>query len=113
MRKNENLIKLIDDYGSIDKEIKALTKTKEEIKKSLSDLKPGSYEGNQYILTIAETVNYSFSTEKIYEKLGKSKFLECVKVLTEKIKEFISPHDLQKFVEKTETTKRFIIKRKE
>lgn len=111
MKKNQDIVSLIDKYGDINKEIKVLSETKEKLKKELLEyLEIGKYEGNKYEITISDVVTYTYNASKVLEKIGKSKFLECVKVLSEKVKQFIPPHDLQKFVENTETSKKLVVK---
>jgi len=65
-----NLTQLIDDLGSLKAQIAELLIREKQLKASLDELAPGAYEGEQFRLSISETVRETLDMEAVREKLS-------------------------------------------
>lgn len=100
---------LVDAFGELDAKIKELETKKKEVRTKLEELGlvPGKYEGSNFELSISETVTYSFDVESVFKKLGKEKFLKCVKISKEKLDEFMAPVQQQEFITETKVSRAY------
>jgi hypothetical protein len=65
-----NLKTLIDDLGALKAQIAELTLREKEIKAALDDLAPGAYEGEQFRLSISDSVRCTLDMDAVREKLS-------------------------------------------
>lgn len=109
--KKENII---DTYCKIDEDIKRLEVEKKEMRSMLDEIitTPGAYSGNEYEITALEKMNYTYDVPKLFTALGKSIFLKCCTVSAQKLKEFIAPIEMQKYIEDIKTTMAIRAKKK-
>lgn len=89
---------LVDRFGALSDEIKRLSAERDKIKEQLISLGEGTYMGANYNVTVSKAVSYELDTEKIYQRLGKEKFLEVAKVSVEKLRNYIAEVELQKYI---------------
>jgi hypothetical protein len=67
---NDTLITTIDELGLIKAQIADLAKTEKMLKDRLGDLKPGSYEGNIFRLSVSETTQNRLDMDAVREHLS-------------------------------------------
>lgn len=101
---------LIDLYGEADAMEKAGASRKKEVKKELGDLEAGTYYGNLYEITVSDVPKLILNPMKVFKKIGDKLFMKVVTVSIEKLKEFMIPADIDKCVESSTTTKRWLPK---
>jgi len=106
---------LADLYGALDGRIKGLKKQLEVLKdEALERHEKGKarIEGKVYDLEFIKSVSYEYDNKKIYKAIGVRKFLEVVKPVVKKLKEYLAPADLQRMIVETKETVRVKTKKK-
>lgn len=112
-KKNTYVAGLVDEYGELSDQIKALEKQKEAIKKKLQDsgvTQPGMYYGAAFSLELIESVSYEFDSAKAFDLLGKEKFILCSKIQKTKLDDVMVTADQQKIITGTKLVIKFVPK---
>ena len=67
---NETMITTIDELGLLKAQIAEMLKAEKALKDRLGDLKPGSYEGNVFRLSVSETTQNRLDMDAVRDHLS-------------------------------------------
>lgn len=95
---------LIDMYGELSQQIKALEEKQKELKEKITKEGVGTYRGDRFELTVYETVRETYNPRKVLNKIGQANFMKVISVSASKVKQYIDPMTLQKMVESVKTS---------
>ncbi len=109
------LSKVIDKLASIRAQKKLLESEEDEVKKLIAELTgnaPGTYEGENFVLKITESVTYDYDTVKVVKALSKEILPQVVKI-TSNIQHVLSPDKLQQMIARENIVTKYTVKEKE
>ncbi len=109
------LSKVIDKLASIRAQKKLLESEEDAVKKLIAELTgnaPGTYEGENFVLKITESVTYDYDTVKVVKALSKEILPQVVKI-TSNIQHVLSPDKLQQMIARENIVTKYTVKEKE